>query len=175
MMDRKRRHSSDAFIAEESPSKKQNIFETPQQTPQKSTLIAQNKLPPGIPTVATRYGITAADASSLVDRIDTFTTLIKCVAHVVENCGGSSDEDKKLGSYIIDAVNAVTVLLPLTCARSLSTLKDSHYEAMLTAGVFADAGDIEYDPAQLPNVYNDTFEAMLSMFLRTSSRSVSFS
>jgi len=44
---------------------------------------------------------------------------------------------------------------------------------MQTAGVFVDAGDIEYDPAKLPNVYNDTFEAMLSMFLRTSCRGVS--
>jgi hypothetical protein len=42
-----------------------------------------------------------------------------------------------------------------------------------TAGVFVDAGDIEYDPEKLPNVYNDTFETMLSMFLRTSCRSVS--
>jgi hypothetical protein len=44
---------------------------------------------------------------------------------------------------------------------------------MQTAGVFADAGDIEYNPEELPNVYSDAFEAMLSMFLRTSSRSVS--
>lgn len=119
-MDRKRPHSpDDPFIEEESPIKKQNTFKTahpPRQTPQKPTLIPQNKVPPGIPTVAARYGITATDASSLADRIDTFATLIKCVAHVVENCGGSYDEDKKLGSYIIDAVNAVTVLLPSICA-----------------------------------------------------------
>lgn len=87
--------------------------------------------------------------------------LIKCVAHVVENCGGSYEEDRKirnLVSYLIDAVNAVTVCPPSTCAhywgetrtRSLSTLKDSHYEAMQTAGVFVDAGDIEYDPAKAP-------------------------
>ena len=43
---------------------------------------------------------------------------------------------------------------------------------MQTAGVFVDAGDIEYDPAKLPN-YNDTFEAMLSLFIRTSLRGVS--
>jgi hypothetical protein len=112
MMDQKRPHSSDdSFLSEESPTKKQNIFKTPapQPTPPKSTHITQNRLPPGTPTVAARYGITAADTSSLVDRIDTFATLIKCVAHVVENCGGSYEEDKKLGSYIIDAVNVVTV------------------------------------------------------------------
>jgi hypothetical protein len=44
---------------------------------------------------------------------------------------------------------------------------------MQRAGVFVDASDIEYDIAKLPNVYNNTFEEMLKMFLRTSCRSVS--
>jgi len=48
----------------------------------------------------------------------------------------------------------------------------SHYESMQTAGVFVDAGDFEYDAAKLPQVWNENFEAMLSMFLRTSCRSV---
>jgi hypothetical protein len=56
-----------------------------------------------------------------------------------------------------------------TRSRSLSTLKDSHYESMHTAGVFVDAGDFEYDPAKLPNVWNERFEGK---FLRTSCRSV---
>jgi hypothetical protein len=111
-MDRKRPRSfDDPSLSEESPTKKHN-FKTPQQTPQKSTHGSQDKLLAGTPTVAARYGITAVDASSLVDRIDTFATLIRCVALVVENCGGSYEEDKKLGSFIIDAVNAVTVCLP---------------------------------------------------------------
>jgi hypothetical protein len=180
-MDRKRHQSfHDRFLSKESPNKKQNPFKSPQQASQKSTDVTQNILPPGTPTVTTRYGSSATDASSLVDRIDTFATLIKCVAHAVRNCDGSYEEDRNLGSYLIDAVNAVTVCPPSTCAhywgetrtRSLSTLKDSHYETMQTAGIFVDAGDIEYDPAKLPNVYNDTFEVMLSMFLRTSCRSV---
>src|SRR6266496_152407 len=79
LMDRKRPQSfDDPFLSKESPNKKQNTFKTPQQTPQKPTHITQNKLPLGTPTVTTRYGITTADASSLVDRIDTFATLIKC-------------------------------------------------------------------------------------------------
>ena len=117
-MDRKRPQSfDDPFLSKESPNKKQNTFKSPQKTPPKSTNVTQNKLPPGNPTVTTRYGISAADASSLVDRIDTFATLIKCVAHVVENCGGSYEEDRNLGSYLIDVVNAVTVCPPSTCAR----------------------------------------------------------
>jgi len=56
--------------------------------------------------------------------------------------------------------------------RSLSTLKESHYDAMQSAGVFVDAGDIEWDGTKLPDVYCDEFEVMLSMFMRTSSRSV---
>ena len=108
-MDRKRPQSfDDPFHSKESPNKKQNIFKTPQYAPQKSTHITQNKLPPGTPTVTARYGNTAPDASSLVDRIDTFATLIKCVALVVESCGGSY-EDQNLESHLIDAVNAVTV------------------------------------------------------------------
>jgi hypothetical protein len=46
---------------------------------------------------------------------------------------------------------------------------------MQTSGVFVDAGDIEYIAEKLPDVYNDDFERMLSMFLRTSSRSVCIS
>jgi hypothetical protein len=85
----------DPFASKESPAKKPNTFKSPQHTPQKPDPATQNKLPPGTPTVATRYGINKADASSLVDRIDTFATLVKCVAHVVEHCGGSYEEDQK--------------------------------------------------------------------------------
>ena len=114
-MDRKRPQSfDDPFLSKESPNKKQNTFKSPQQTPQKSTHVTQNKLPPGTPTVTTHYGISAA---ALVDRIDTFATLIKCVAHVVKNCGGSYEEDRNLGSCLIDAVNAVTVCPRSTCAQ----------------------------------------------------------
>src|SRR5579859_5379003 len=109
-MEHKRPHSSDpSFLSQESPIKRQNIFKTPPHPPQTPPKTARITLPPETPTVAARYGITAMDASSLVERIDTFATLIKCVAHVVVNCGGSYDEDRKLGSYIIDAVNTVTV------------------------------------------------------------------
>ena len=118
-MDRKRPHSVDGPPhTRQSPQKKQNTFKSPHQTPQKSTSVTQSKLPPGAPTVTTRYGTSTTDASTLVDRIDTFATLVKCVAHVVENCGGSYEEDRNLGSDLIDAVNAVTV------CRPLSTLKD---------------------------------------------------
>jgi hypothetical protein len=110
-MDRKRPHDGDGST--ESPTKKQHIFKVPT-TPQKQD---QSKLPPGTPTVATRYEINTSDASSLVDQIDTFATLVKCVAHVVENCGGSYEEDKNLGAYLMDAVNAVTVCPPSTCAH----------------------------------------------------------
>jgi hypothetical protein len=118
-MDRKRPQSfdDDPFVPKDSPSKKQNTFKSPQHTPQKPDHVEQNKLPPGTPTVATRYGINKADASSLVERIDTFATLVKCFAHVVEQCGGSYEEDRNLGSYLIDAVNAVTVCPPSTCAH----------------------------------------------------------
>jgi len=117
-MDRKRPQDfDDPFLSTESPTKKQNTFKSPQQTPQKSTHVPQNKLPPGTPTVTTRYGINGADASSLVDWIDTFATLVKCVAHVVENCGGSYEEDRNLGSYLIDAVNAVRVCPPSAFAH----------------------------------------------------------
>lgn len=110
LMSPKRRQSFET-PTKESP-KKHNTGKTLQQTPQKPS---QNKVPPGTPT---RYGITAADASSLVDRIDTFSTLIKCVALVVENCGGSYEEDRNLGSHLIDAVNAVTVWAPSSsCAN----------------------------------------------------------
>jgi hypothetical protein len=116
-MDRKRLQSfdddDDLYASKESPTKKQNVFKAPT-TPQKQD---QNKLPPGTPTVGTRYGIDRADASSLVDRMDTFATLVKCVAHVVDNCGGSYEEDRNLGAYLIDAVNAVTVCPPSTCAH----------------------------------------------------------
>jgi hypothetical protein len=112
-MDRKRPHSSSGpSHPRQSPQKKQNTFKSPQQTPQKSPSVTQSKLPPGTPTVTTRYGISTTDASTLVDRIDTFATLVKCVAHVVDNCGGSYEEDRNLGSYLIDAVNAVTVCRP---------------------------------------------------------------
>lgn len=113
LMDRKRPHSVDGPPhTRQSPQKKQNTFKSPHQTPQKSTSVTQSKLPPGTPTVTTRYGISTTDASTLVDRIDTFAMLVKCVAHIVENCGGSYEEDRNLGSYLIDAVNAVTVCRP---------------------------------------------------------------
>jgi hypothetical protein len=120
-MDRKRPQpfddDDDIYASTESPTKKQNTFKVPT-PPQKQD---QSKLPFGTPTVATRYGIdnsdASSDASSLVDWIDTFATLVKCVAHVVDNCGGSYEEDRNLGAYLIDAVNAVTVCPPSTCAH----------------------------------------------------------
>jgi|SRR5579859_1398745 len=122
-MDRKRRHSSDDFLpSQESLAKKQNLFKTPPpprpQTPQNPLQNPQNKLPLGTPTTVARYGINVADTTSLVSRIDTFATLIKCVAHIVESCGESYEEDKRLGSYIIDAVNAVTVRHLSICGSS---------------------------------------------------------
>jgi hypothetical protein len=105
----KRPPSSDnSFSAEQSPAKKPNPSKTtPQPTPSRSSKTVQIKLPPDTPIVTARYGISAADTSNMVDHIDTFATLLKCVAHVVENCGGSYEEDKRLGSYIIDAVNVL--------------------------------------------------------------------
>jgi len=58
---------------------------------------------------AERFGFADRGASSLVARVDTFTTLVKCIARVVEDCGGSLEEEKHLGAYVMDAVNAVTV------------------------------------------------------------------
>ena len=63
----------------------------------------------GTPSTAARFGFTDRGASSLVARVDTFTTLVKCIARVVEDCGGRLEEEKHLGAYVMDAVNAVTV------------------------------------------------------------------
>jgi hypothetical protein len=51
------------------------------------------------------------DVASLFDRIDTFSTLLKCIAGVIEDCGGDFEDGKKLGVFVMDAVNAYLFLV----------------------------------------------------------------
>ena len=125
-MELKRPLSSESLVLNESPSKKHHkfslhssaptdpysspLFKTPPscQAPQHSTPLPP-RLPLGTPMVPVKYGISDGDGLSIIDHIDSLPTLLKTIARIVEDCGGSIEEEKKFGGLFINALNAVTV------------------------------------------------------------------